>query len=64
MLKKNQAFWSISKIQDTPINYIYRGIHDGLHFLESADGVTEKDCFVDKKWFANRTITNTKPKED
>ena len=51
-----QRFKSQSKVQEQPLEYIYRGIKKGLHYLEAVSGNVLDDCEVCPKWFANRKI--------
>ena len=57
-MKPGLVFWSQSKIQKEPIEYIYKGkLANGLHCLIAVDGDPEKACQVFPEWFENRDIT-------
>jgi hypothetical protein len=57
-LKIDQEFYSQSKIQKTPIKYIFKGkLKNGLYEIRAANGDPELHCQVFPEWFENRTIT-------
>lgn len=56
-MKVGQHFLSQSKIQDEPIEYVFRGeTSAGALHLASATGNVEEDVYVEEAWFTQRQI--------
>ena len=56
-METGQRFWSRSKIQDHPVEYVYKGLlPSGRILIEAASGDHSDDCEVDPEWFDNRQI--------
>lgn len=56
-IRIGQRFKSQSKIQDMPVEYIYKGfLPNGNIFLESTTGNPLDNCEVEPQWFNERKI--------